>query len=349
MIIGLLEIILIFITSILVTWIFLKLTPSVGLVHQFNHRSSHEKLTPHGGGAGFVLVGSTAGFWLLQGESLLLVILGLALFLAIVGFIDDIRPVAAKARFGAQVFSVCALLWHLDQLPALGPFQGLVLLGLLMFAGLWWINLFNFMDGIDSIASMQAISMLSAAAGMTAYFNLGIEDTYIFALMVIVVSTTTGFLILNWPPAKIFMGDVGSLWLGFIIFALALLTIQNEWLNYQAWLILGAVFISDATVTLLTRILRGERWYEAHRSHAYQKLSRQLIEHYLGTHDATVSRTKSHRAVSLGVLTINLLWLTPLAVTTLISPTWSWWVVLVAYLPILAFVVRCGAGQTGRF
>ena len=87
-------------------------------------------------------------------------------------------------------------------------------------------------------------------------------------------SSDCGLLAANWPQAKIFTGDVGSTYLAFMIFALALFCVQAGWLSYAVWLVLAAVFATDATVTLLTRMARGERWYEAHRSHAYQRLSR---------------------------------------------------------------------------
>ena len=109
-------------------------------------------------------------------------------------------------------------------------------------------------------------------------------------------------------------------------------------------MILGAVFISDATVTLLTRLFRGEYWYEAHRNHAYQRLSRRLLDHFLAIQDESARRARSHRQVTLALLAINLLWLAPLAVVALSWLTWSWWAVLVAYLPIVVFVVRSGAG-----
>lgn len=102
------------------------------------------------------------------------------------------------------------------------------------------------------------------------------------------------------------MGDVGSTFTAFMILFLALLTIRLGWLNYYTWLILGACFITDTTYTLLYRLISGQKWWEAHRSHAYQRVTRHL---------------KSHAKTVLGILTINLLWLAPLALLSLVFHT----------------------------
>lgn len=144
------------------------------------------------------------------------------------------------------------------------------------------------------------------------------------------VGMVGGFLLLNWPPAKIFMGDVGSTWLAFMIFALALLSVQAGWLSYATWLVLAAVFVTDATVTLLTRLLRGERWYEAHRNHAYQKFAR---------------RWGGHRPVSLRAVAVNMLWLAPLAGACTAWPQWAFGWALLAYAPLVVGAVALGAGR----
>ena len=157
----------------------------------------------------------------------------------------------------------------------------------------------------------------------------------VWMLMLCVAAATVGFLLLNWPPAKIFMGDVGSTWLAFMVFALALLCVQAGWLSYAAWLVLAAVFVTDATVTLLTRMLRGERWYEAHRSHAYQRLSRR----WQG------GRKAGHRAVTLLVVAVNGLWLAPWAWACVQWPAVSVAFVVAAYLPLVLAALWLGAGR----
>jgi Fuc2NAc and GlcNAc transferase len=204
------------------------------------------------------------------------------------------------------------------------------LAGLLLFAGVWWINLFNFMDGIDGIAASQAVFMLVAAAVLGVWFHPGVADVSGWLWMLAVAAATLGFLRFNWPPARIFMGDVGSTYLAFMIFALALLSVREGWLTYPVWLVLGAVFVSDASVTLLRRMLAGERWFEAHRSHAYQRLSR---------------RWGSHRRVTLLSISFNLLLLAPLAWTCLAWPRWAWVCVVLTYTPLAAAMLALGAGK----
>jgi len=220
-------------------------------------------------------------------------------------------------------------------LPGLGAVPGALLLPVLLLAGVWWINLFNFMDGIDGIAGVQGVSMLAVAAGLIAWQSPVAMDDALWLFILCTAAASLGFLVLNWSPARIFMGDVGSTWLSFMIFVVALLTVQKGWLSYGCWLVLGSVFVVDATVTLLTRILRGERWYEAHRSHAYQRLSRRW----------SGDRKVGHRAVALLALAINLLWLAPLAAAMLTLPALSWAWLAAAWLPLVAGVLYLGGGR----
>ena len=126
------------------------------------------------------------------------------------------------------------------------------------------------------------------------------------------------------------MGDVGSTYLAFMIFALALFSTRAGWLNYPAWLILGASFIADASVTLVRRFLAGERWFEAHRSHAYQHLARRF----------------SHRRATLAYLIINAGWLAPMAALSLkTAPGWDWLLAAIAYAPLCLAALACRAGK----
>lgn len=309
------------------------------LVQAPNHRSSHVQPTPNGGGLGIVVAGSLAGVGLVlfSGWTLGWFVLGLSALLAAVGLLDDIQHLPARVRFGVQVAVCAGLLFWLGDLPRLTFSAGLelelggwILSGLLLLAGVWWINLFNFMDGIDGIAGAQAVFILLGGAVLSAWVNAEVMSSPVWVLMLCVVAATVGFLLLNWPPAKIFMGDVGSTWLAFMVFALALLSVQAGWLSYATWLVLAAVFVTDATMTLTTRLLRGERWYEAHRNHAYQKLAR----HWGG-----------HRPVTLRAVAVNMLWLAPLAGACTAWPQWAFVWVPLAYAPLVIGAVALGAGR----
>lgn len=314
------------------------------LVQMPNHRSSHMQPTPNGGGLGIVVSGSLTGIALvlLSGWMVGWWVLWLAAVLAGVGLRDDVAHLPARVRFSVQVVVCAGVLIALGDLPGLALSGGLgfqvtswFLFGLLLLAGVWWINLFNFMDGIDGIAGMQAVFMLLAGAAMSVWAVPEAVHSPVWMWMLYVAAATVGFLLLNWPPAKIFMGDVGSTWLAFMVFALALLCVQAGWLSYAAWLVLAAVFVTDATVTLLTRMLRGERWYEAHRSHAYQRLSRR----WQG------GRKAGHRAVTLLVVAVNGLWLAPWAWACVQWPAGSVAFVVAAYLPLVLAVLWLGGGR----
>jgi Fuc2NAc and GlcNAc transferase len=308
-------------------WAVWRMAPRLGLVAVPNARSSHQRPTPHGGGLGLVLAGTLAGGWLAwqSGMTLLGEVLALAAVLALVGLRDDLHPMPARVRFAVQA-AVCTGLLGLLGLAGAPLF--LLLTALL--AGLWWVNLFNFMDGIDGLAAAQALFMLAAAALLSAWGHPERLPQPLWVMMPCLAAAAAGFLLINWPPAKIFMGDVGSTWIAFMIFALALLSILAGWLHAFTWLILGCGFIVDASVTLGVRILTGQRWTEAHRSHAYQRLAR---------------RWQSHGRVTLGMAAFNLLWLMPLAAIVQRAPQWGLALLTLAFAPALLAALHWGAGR----
>ncbi len=326
-----------------------------------------------------------------------------ALVLGILGLQDDRQPLSIRLRLGFQLFCCAWLLVVLSSLPGAGGawaglkeqlwqllsgwglpgmsqsftqavasdalLPSLMTLGLLlalMLLGTWWINLYNFMDGIDGIAASQALFMLLAgvllrslvlaensadsASGLLERLQLQFLMTDPWSVgSLIIAAATTGFLVHNWAPARIFMGDAGSLFLGFSILAVAGLDITGHltWLSeaqltgdtdvsagygipVTSWMILGALFITDATVTLLRRLLGGQRVGDAHRSHAYQRLSR----HW-----------NSHARVTLVYCLINVLWLLPLAALARLQPSLAWHLVTVAYLPLIIAAFLLSAGR----
>ena len=318
----------------------LRRAGQLNLVQAPNHRSSHVQPTPTGGGLGMALAATVVGGWLAVTQGLPLYPLLLGVPLMLLGFWDDRGHLPARLRLAVQLVVVAALLTLLGDLPVVSLPELVAVpagftLAVLLVTGVWWINLFNFMDGIDGIAAVQGGTMLVVATGLIAWQSPAAFGDVMWLSILCLAAAVLGFLVLNWSPARIFMGDAGSTWLSFMIFAVALLTIQRGWLNYGCWLVLAAVFVIDATVTLLTRLLRGERWYEAHRSHAYQRLARRW----------GADRVAGHRAVALLVLTLNLLWLTPLAAAMLIWPAYSVGWLTAAWLPLVIAAVLLRAGR----
>lgn len=312
--------------------------PRFGLVDAPNHRSSHVQPTPRGGGFGIVFGAAFAGIWVCAMSSApwpLWAALGLSLLIAVVGLWDDIRFVSVRLRLLVQLLACASLVGLFGQpfllvLPFGIALSGAVVFVVLCLSGVWWINLFNFMDGIDGLAGAQAVFMLGAALGLALWIHPAVSVQPVWQWMVCLLAATLGFLWLNWPPAKIFMGDVGSTYIAVMIFFFALASVQSSWLSYPVWLVLGALFVTDATITLVIRFLRGEPVAQAHRSHAYQHLAR---------------RWHSHRRVTAAALAMNILWLAPLAAAGLIWPERSWVLVGVAYTPLLIVAISVGAGR----
>jgi len=331
----------------------LRLAPKMGLVHQPNHRSSHTQITPHGGGLGMMIAGSLALIVLAITQtderfmSFTYISCGLGIALATTSLLDDIRPLEARYRLGIQTIIACLLLWAIkpDTLPAFGILSSWLLATLLVIVGLWWINLFNFMDGIDGIASVQALCMLSGAAIIATLSTAGSTTLApLWQVILLLIAAIIGFLKLNWSPARIFMGDVGSTWLAFMLLVVALGSIQAGWMLYETWIILGALFVTDASVTLLRRVIAGERWYEAHRSHAYQHLSNYFQQKF-ENRGSSDPRSVAHRQVNYLAALINMFWLLPLALLSTLQPQLSWLAVFTAYVPLITVALWLRAGR----
>lgn len=323
------------VVSFLTTWLLRRYALSRSIIDIPNARSSHTVPTPRGGGVAIVLsflsalpVLAASGF--LTGETLW-AMLGAGAGIAVLGFLDDHGHIAARWRLlGHFAASVWALYW-LGGLPAISLFGldlNLAWLGhvLAVFYLVWLLNLYNFMDGIDGIASVEAIC---ACLGACLLYWLGGFETLIVTPLVLAMAVG-GFLYWNFPPARIFMGDAGSGFLGII---LGLLSLQAAWVSSKllwVWLILLGVFIVDATVTLIRRLLRGDKVYEAHRSHAYQFASR---------------RYGRHLPVTLAVAAINVLWLLPLAAAVVLWDMDGALALVVAYVPLVLLAIKFHAGE----
>jgi len=312
------------------------------LIDSPNNRSSHTAPTPNGGGIGLVVAGVLTGVYLLilyQPFSYGFSVLGISCILAGVGLQDDRQPVPARWRLGVQVTMGASLLFVLGGLPEIQRFvdawfSRTLIYAFLLLVIVWWINLFNFMDGIDGLAGMQAIFMLLAGAVLLVLLRREVLADPLIIWMLCIAGGTAGFMLLNWPPAKIFMGDVGSVYLAFMLLSFGLLTIRTVMVSVPTglsmWAILGATFATDATITLITRMLTTKKWHLAHCAHLYQRLARKL---------------GSHRAVTLIYLAVNIFWLLPLAYLCTHNPQWSVALAVVAYLPLIAVAIRFGAGR----
>lgn len=300
-----------------------------------NARSSHNVPTPRGGGVAIViafLVGLSLTYFARLGVSdeAFYALSGAGLSVALLGFLDDHGHIAARWRLLGHFIAAAWVLFWLDGLPPLeisGWKLDLNWFGTLLasFYLVWLLNLYNFMDGIDGIASLEAISVCLGGALM--YWVFGRVDSVLLPLML--AASVVGFLVWNFPPARIFMGDAGS---GFLGMVLGIFSLQAVWIDpalFWGWLILLGVFLTDATFTLFRRMVRGDKVYEAHRSHAYQYAAR-----YFG----------QHLPVTASVCILNLFWLLPIALWVVLGGNALLGLIL-AYTPLLILVVKFRAGE----
>jgi UDP-N-acetylmuramyl pentapeptide phosphotransferase/UDP-N-acetylglucosamine-1-phosphate transferase len=249
-----------------------------------NERSSHAAPTPRGGG--IAVIATCVVGWLALGAADsapagtgIVALAGAGL--ALVSWIDDLRNLSPALRLLAQFAAVAVGIWLL---PHGAVFQGWLPPWLDAAAAalvwVWFANLFNFMDGIDGIDGAEAAAIGVGVALVAFSPGVGLS---LAAPALVVTAAALGFLVWNWAPARIFMGDVGSVPLGYLLgFMLLTMAARGQW---QAALILPAYFLADATLTLLRRLLRGERVWRAHREHFYQRAVQRGL-----SHDAIVLR-----------------------------------------------------------
>lgn len=230
-----------------------------------NHRSLHETPVPRTGGWA-LLAGVFAGLLVSQAAFSLGIFIAFISLLA-VSLADDLRPLSARLRFFVQILSVALLLYALLSF-AEEPVAWFVWPPLIL-CGVWVVNLYNFMDGMDGFAgSMTAIGFatLGAVCFLRGAIDLG-------SICLLIATSSVVFLYYNWPQAQIFLGDAGSTVIGLAVFTVSVVGWSQDVFSLLVPLLVFLPFWLDATITLVIRILRGERWWEAHRQHLYQRLA----------------------------------------------------------------------------
>ena len=302
-----------------------------------NERSSHITPTPRGGGIAFVSTSLIGFLILLLNDALnrteLLSLCCAGVIVAIAGHLDDRQKISgATVRLVLHAISAIILIVGVGIPAQISLFDRTVNTGIVgsilgVIYLVWLLNLFNFMDGTDGIAASEAIFV--ALAGAFLNYHVLSHANHSDAAIVLAASTF-GFLLYNWSPAKIFMGDVGSGYLGIVVGGLSLMAAKQQHELLWVWIILLAVFVSDATITLIRRLARKQKPHVAHRSHAYQHLA---------------IRFNSHAKVSLIVLAINIVWLLPIAFLVADNQIPGTTGVVIAYVPLLVAALILGAGK----
>jgi len=309
-----------FIFSVAVTGLLQKYALKHSLIDVPNERSSHSIPTPRGGGLSIVIpvLFCVAVLFLVgQLQKEIAIALGIGcLLVSIIGWVDDHKHVPALWR--AIIYGIAAGLamyflgvFNHFQLGAFHLLPVLIGSALAVIWVMWMTNLYNFMDGTDGLAAIQAICV-----GFLAGILFWVEGQYGVAMVCFVILVSScGFLFWNWPPAKIFMGDVGSCSLGFCFGVLAVVGEIQETVSFPVFFILLSIFICDAAFTLLMRIFANEKWYQAHKSHAYQRL---------------VQMGASHKKLAFSILLINVVILWPMATMAFVWSEYSYYIATVS-------------------
>lgn len=289
--------------SISVTGLIQKYAIKHSLIDVPNERSSHSIPTPRGGGLSIIIPVLLCIVILLLIEQLdrnIALALGTGcFFVASVGWIDDHEHIPANWRallYGIAAVLAVYFLAESDNFQSVFHYQsfGIVSNFLIVIWIVWMTNLYNFMDGTDSLAAIQTI-----CTALIVGVIFWLEGQHGLATVCFVISASScGFLYWNWPPAEIFMGDVGSCPLGFCFGVLAVIGEIQGSVSFTVFFILLSIFICDTTLTLLLRIFTNEKWYQAHKSHAYQRLVQLGI---------------SHKKLAIVILFVNVAILWPLA------------------------------------
>lgn len=287
---------------------------------QPGRRRLHRTPTPRGGGLGIVaavVLFGLAPFLPIEPRPLVPILVG-TMLLAWIGWRDDRVGVPVVWRLVVHVTAASLIVGALaPELPGLdfdAPWWAVLTVGALLSVALAWsINLHNFMDGIDGLLAWQAVFV----AGFLALLPSAGLDPVLLIPAVVTATASLGFLPFNFPKARIFMGDAGSTVLGLMLALVLLVAVRHGHLPAPAAVVLPMLFVVDSTLTLLSRMARRRRWYDAHREHLYQWLAR---------------ATGSHVAVSTGFLVANLTVVAPTVLLIRANPEHGWMVAALAYV-----------------
>jgi Fuc2NAc and GlcNAc transferase len=321
-----------FASAVVGTFFYGKLATRLGIVAVPNERSLHQHVVPRGGGVA-IAVPFLAAMVVLYAAGELPLRWFLALFgggavLAVVGFIDDAVEVSARLRF---LLHAALAAWALACLGGAPPLDlgfatvhlGVAGLPLFALAMMWMINLYNFMDGVDGMAASGSVFICAGAASLL----IAARSPAIGVPVAILGAAALGFLCFNWPPARLFMGDTGSAFQGYLFGVLVLLSMGTGALSPWTWIILMGYFVGDTTTTMILRVVTVKRWWGTHRSHAYQNLARVW---------------RNHRRMTLITLAIDVLWLLPLALASVRWQELAPAIAAVALAPIVGFTLKYG-------
>lgn len=305
-----------------------------GIVAKQSFRTLHTNATARGAGVVFVSVfcAATVLLWVIgrvPTSSMLSIGVGGAAA-ALIGFLDDVHNVRALLKLLSQTgLSVWLFICSYQTLYApvvsgSSAIATIALVGILLFVPVWMINMYNFIDGIDGLAISAAVFICGAA--ITVLVLTGGDRTLVL-LFALLAASGVGFMLLNMPPASVFMGDAGSMFLGYAFSGLMIATIVSGQISVWTWAVILCYFVGDTTTTTLSRMVLVRRWYGEHRSHAYQNLARIY---------------QSHAKVTYGIALYNICWALPLAAWSALQPERGSLAAALAVGPVVLWTIRFG-------
>lgn len=250
---------------------FIAIAYKFNIIDVPNSRSSHFMPVARGGGLVIALFSECliiSLYFLKYLQLNIMLALSCAFMVSIVGFLDDLITLSIKFRFITQLIASLIAVSLIVPLN-FNSLSSISIFFVSVVGVIWSTNLFNFMDGTDGLAAFEAVFVLMVCGSLLCLVS---NNSGFGSCLLLISLIVAGFLYFNWPPAKIFMGDVGSCFLGFLIGISALISHFSFGVSLIFWLIIYSVFCFDATITLMRRFISGQKWYLSHRSHAYQRL-----------------------------------------------------------------------------
>jgi len=320
--------------SIVLTYLYTILPQTKNITSKVSFRSLHFKNTLRGGGIVFGTLFSVFiiyYFFLGEIDKIDAIAFGICgLFATVIGFFDDIYDINAKKKFSMQVLlsiSFTASNFYFNFSTTFFENNSIIILIIIcswIFVPLWIINSFNFIDGINGLAIGTAIFSATALI-LSLYISKGSSNFItIYSILFIVC---LGFLPFNFPSAKLFMGDAGSIFLGFIYGSTVLVILFNNYLSIWTVISVFSYLLADTLSTNIIRLLTIKKWYGVHRSHAYQNLARVL---------------NNHTKVTVGIMIYNVFYILPLTLFTVWFSNFAIYFTIAAFLPAIIFSIKYG-------
>ena len=313
--------------------VFYKLIATkVGIISQMNERTRHKTERPRGAGIVFsftFLFGLVYFYFLGSFQDLIVFqIFSGAIAASIFGFLDDVFDIKATYKLMVQILLALWIIYSFAPASSLqislGQNYYWLFIAPILFILVWILNVFNFMDGVDGMLVSGCFIALFSANLFLLYMGGSSENLII---MLLLMTVCLSFLVFNFPPASVFMGDAGSLFLGFSTISIVLKTYFDGDLELWTWFILFGYFLSDTFVTTAVRLFTIKNWFGEHRSHAYQNLAKQWDSHF---------------KITIGVILYQLIFLVPLAFMSVLKPELGFVLFLFSIFPVILLTLKYG-------